>query len=119
MSDFDVSKNPPAKAGGRSKKGSSDSPAPWRAIEQSRVGRGLIGGSSRLFIGESAFASPQLIIESLPYPVAPLSPPSAGYGRDEELESLKESFRDFNQRIQKIGYKPIKTRYGWYWLKRV
>jgi len=44
MCDSDISKNPPAKAGGRSKKGSSDSPAPWRAIERSRVRRGLIEG---------------------------------------------------------------------------
>jgi len=34
-----------------------------------------------------------------------------------ELETLKESFRDLNQRLQKIGYKLIKGRYGWYWLK--
>jgi len=55
----------------------------------------------------------------LPYPVAPISPPRAGYGKDaemviKELEILKESFRDLNQRM---GYKPIKNRYGWYWLK--
>jgi len=53
VSDFDIPENPPAKAGGRSKKGSSDSPTPWRAFGQSRVGRGLIGGYSRLLIGES------------------------------------------------------------------
>jgi len=58
----------------------------------------------------------------LPYPVAPISPPSAGYGKDaemviKELEILKESFRDLNQRLQRMGYKPIKNRYGWYWLK--
>jgi len=36
-----------------------------------------------------------------------------------ELEPLKENFRNLNQRLQRVGYKLIKTRYGWYWLKRV
>jgi len=126
MSDSDISKNPPAKAGGRSKKGGSDSPAPWRAFDQSRGGRGLIEGllsTAHRRVRHSI--SPQLIIESLPYSVAPTSPPSAEYGRDEiritvkELEPLKGSFKDLNQRIQKIGYKLIKNRYGWYWLRRV
>jgi len=55
--------------------------------------------------------------------VAPLSPPRAGYGKDEiritvkESEILEESFRDLNQRLQRMGYKLIKNRYGWYWLK--
>jgi len=66
---------------------------------------------------------PQLIFISLSYSVAPISPPSAEYDRDEiritikELEILKESFRDLNQRLQRIGYKLIKNRYGWHWLK--
>jgi len=67
--------------------------------------------------------SPQLIIESLSYSVAPVSPPSAEYDRDEiritvkELEPLKGSFRDLNQRLQRMWYKLIKGRYCWYWLK--
>jgi len=38
MPNSDISKNPPAEAGGRSKKGGSDSPAPWRAFGQSGEG---------------------------------------------------------------------------------
>jgi len=71
--------------------------------------------------------SPPSVFTFLSYPVAPLSPlkpPRAGYGKDEiritvkELEPLKESFRDLNQRLQKIGYKLIRSNlYGWYWRK--
>jgi len=56
--------------------------------------------------------------ESLPYPVAPISPPRAGYGKDEiritvkELDPLKEDFRELNNRFQRMGYKLIKNRYG-------
>jgi|GEM_PF-6605249 len=96
---------------------------PFRGLEGSDcrgVGRGLIKGRPLDNLGGETFHTTLVNFESLPYPVAPISPPSAGYDGDEikikELGIIKENFKDLNQRPQKISYKLIKSNlHGWYW----